>query len=173
MPSCDRFKSHPSQCSGIPLCISPQHLERMGDSGDYKTCHISLTKMQSFIHDIWESAHHLLLLPLPLLLFALFLHSSKVNPRPPYGTQLSDLYSNLFLVTLLVLRGIKRCKLPLDFSFFFFVYKAEFLLYRSMEVMFASETLCTFLTSLFVYPTVTKPKYVLEILISITKCLQS
>jgi len=126
LPSCDRFKSHPSQCSGIPLCISPQHLERMGDSGDYKTCHISLTKMQSFIHDIWESAHHLLLLPLPLLLFALFLHSSKVNPRPPYGTQLSDLYSNLFLVTLLVLRGIKRCKLPLDFSFFFLYIKQSF-----------------------------------------------
>jgi len=125
LSSCDRFKSHPSQCSGIPLYISPQHLERMGDCGAYKTCHISLTKMQSFIHDIWESAHHFLL-PLPLLLFALFLHSSKVNPQPPYGTQPSDLYSNLFLVTLLVLRGIKRCKLPLDFSFFIYVKQSFF-----------------------------------------------
>lgn len=169
MSSCDRFKSHPSQCSGIPLYISPQHLERMGDCGAYKTCHISLTKMQSFIHDIWESAHHLLL-PLPLLLFALFLHSSKVNPQPPYGTQPSDLYSNLFLVTLLVLRGIKRCKLPPDFSF---LYKAEFLLCRSMEVMLPSEIFCTFLTSLFLYPTVIKPKYLLKILISITKCHHS
>ena len=125
--------------------------------------------MQSFIHDIWESAHHLLL-PLPLLLFALFLHSSKVNPQPPYGTQPSDLYSNLFLVTLLVLRGIKRCKLPLDFSFFF-LHKAKFLPYRSMEVMFIIETFCTFLTSVPLRPTITKPKYLLEIFILVTKFL--
>lgn len=76
-------------------------------------------------------------LPLPLLLFALFLYSSKVNPQPSCETQLTDLYSNLFLVTLLVLRGIKCCKLPLDFLFCFF-YKVDS--FFCVEVMFKNET---------------------------------
>lgn len=122
---CDRFKSHTSRCGGIPLYISPQYLDVEVGTQHIKLATSHLLKCKVLYT---TSGNRLIIIfpPLPLLLFALFLYSSKVNPQPSCETQLSDLYSNLFLVTLLVLRGIKCCKLPLDFLFCFFIKQIRF-----------------------------------------------
>lgn len=118
---CDRFKSHTSLCGGIPLYISPQYLDVKMVVQPIKLATSHLLKCKVLYT---TSGNRLIIISPPLYPCCFspsFFTVLKSNPQPSCETQLSDLYSSLFLVTLLVLRGIKCCKLPLDFLFCFFL----------------------------------------------------